>query len=480
MIVSHLSVRQGARLLLDNISFQLPAGTCMLIAGATGCGKTTLIRSLAGRVWHTGTISFEESGELRRSVIERQHRFHNRSNISSFYYQQRFNSMDAQDAWTVREELSRVMQPHMKMEDALEHVGIAHRLETPLIQLSNGEHKRFQLARAMMEGADILLLDNPFTGLDVGARAALDQTLADLCGAGKRILIVTGPASLPDCVTHMYRLEGGRLLPFADAAAYETWRQALRVDALQHNGSAPEEIPAAFDFPHFDEAVRIEGLHVAYGEKVILSGLDWTIRRGECWSISGPNGAGKSTLLSLVCGDNPQAFANRISLFDRPRGSGESIWDIKKMIGFVSPELHHYFETGSQAGQVVASGLFDTIGLFRKPNPAQLDLVQRWMAATGIAHLAERPFANLSDGEQRLVLLTRALVKQPPMLVLDEPCQGLDEAETLRFNHLVDRLCRKTGKTLLYVTHHPDEIPSCVTRRMALSPGKPPIIDRGG
>ena len=147
------------------------------------------------------------------------------------------------------------------------------------------------------------------------------------------------------------------------------------------------------------------------------------------------------------------------------------------MIGFVSPELHHYFETGSQAGQVVASGLFDTIGLFRKPSPVQAEIVRRWMTVTGIPHLAERPFANLSDGEQRLVLLTRALVKNPPMLVLDEPCQGLDETETLRFNALIDRLCRRMGKTLLYVTHHPDEIPSCVTRRMALRPGLPPGID---
>jgi molybdate transport system ATP-binding protein len=478
MKVSHLSVRQGARLLLDDISFQLPAGCCMLIAGATGSGKTTLIRALAGRVWHGGTIQFEDgTGDLRRSVIERQHRFHNRSNISSFYYQQRFNSMDAQDAWTVREELSRVMHPQMSMDEALQHIGISHRLDTPLIQLSNGEHKRFQLARAMMEGADILLLDNPFTGLDAGARAALDQTLADLCLAGKRILIVTGPAPLPGCVTHIHRLEGGKLVPFSDASAYEAWRQTLRDDALKDSGTAPEDIPPAYEYPDFMEAVRIEGLHVAYGEKVILTGLDWILKRGECWSISGPNGAGKSTLLSLVCGDNPQAFANRIRLFDRPRGSGESIWDIKKMIGFVSPELHHYFETGSQAWQVVASGLFDTIGLFRKPNPAQLDIVQLWMSATGTSQLGERAFANLSDGEQRLVLLTRALVKQPPMLVLDEPCQGLDEAETLRFNHLVDRLCRRAGKTLLYVTHHPDEIPSCVTRRMTLTPGHPPGID---
>ena len=478
MQISRLSVRQGARIILNDITLDLPAGSCLMVAGATGSGKTTLIRALAGRVWHTGTITMEENDkELRRSVIDRQHKFHNRSNISSFYYQQRFNSMDSQDAWTVREELSIVSKDEAKMMNTLNHVGISHRIETPLIQLSNGEHKRFQLAKALLEGADILLLDNPFTGLDAGARKALDDTLMALRQQGKRILIVTGPAPLPHCVDGIFRLEDGRLIPFQDGHEYEAWRTTLQSHALTASTHAPEDIPPAFEYRPFDVAVRIEGLHVAYGEKVILTGLDWTLKRGECWSISGPNGAGKSTLLSLVCGDNPQAFANRISLFDRPRGSGESIWDIKKMIGFVSPELHHYFETGSRAGQVVASGLFDTIGLFRKPNPAQTDMVNRWMEATGIAHLAERPFANLSDGEQRLVLLTRALVKQPPMLVLDEPCQGLDEAETLRFNALVDRLCRKLGKTLLYVTHHPKDIPSCVTRRITLTPGLPPLVE---
>lgn len=478
MQIRQLSVRQGARTILNDISLDLAPGSCQLVAGATGSGKTTLIKALAGRVWHTGTITMAE-GEtaLRRSVIDRQHKFHNRSNISSFYYQQRFNSMDAQDAWTIREELSVVTQDDQEMMKTLEHVGISHRIDTPLIQLSNGEHKRFQLAKALLEGADILLLDNPFTGLDAAARKALDDILTALRQQGKRILIVTGPAPLPHCVDGIFRLEDGQLMPFANQNEYEAWRQTLRSTALSQKDDEPEDIPPAFEFRDFDTAVRIEGLHVAYGEKIIITGLDWTLKRGECWSISGPNGAGKSTLLSLVCGDNPQAFANRITLFDRPRGSGESIWDIKKMIGFVSPELHHYFETGSRAGQVVASGIFDTIGLFRKPNPAQSEIVDRWMHATGIAHLSERPFANLSDGEQRLVLLTRALVKQPPMLVLDEPCQGLDEVETLRFNTLVDRLCRMLGKTLLYVTHHPEDIPSCVTRRMSLAPGRPPVID---
>src|SRR6185295_14005255 len=169
---------------------------------------------------------------------------------------------------------------------------------------------------------------------------------------------------------------------------------------------------------------------------------------GECWSISGPNGAGKSTLLSLVTADNPQAYANELYLFDQRRGSGESIWDIKRRIGFVSPELHLYFDRGTSCFDVIASGLFDTIGLFRQISTAQTEQVKAWIELLQLQQVQHRPLFQLSLGQQRMVLLARALVKNPPLLILDEPCQGLDEEQIDEFIGLIDDLCDQSGKTL--------------------------------
>ena len=176
--------------------------------------------------------------------------------------------------------------------------------------------------------------------------------------------------------------------------------------------------------------------------------------------------------MSLVTGDNPQAFANEIYLFDRKKGSGESIWDIKQKIGYVSPELHHYFDAGIACFDVVASGLFDTIGLFRQLSEKQKCIVRQWMVFMQIDQFDKKLFRQLSNGEQRLVLLTRALVKNPPMLILDEPCQGLDSEVSEWFISLINDICISMKKTLIYVSHYEEEIPSCVTRTLKLRQGK--------
>jgi molybdate transport system ATP-binding protein len=173
-----------------------------------------------------------------------------------------------------------------------------------------------------------------------------------------------------------------------------------------------------------------------------------------------------------VNGDNPQAFANEIYLFDRKKGSGESIWDIKHKIGYVSPELHHYFDSTASCYEVVASGLFDTIGLFRQLSAIQKEMVDQWVSLLQIDHLCGKMFMQLSNGEQRLVLLVRALVKNPPMLILDEPCQGLDTEVAARFIALINEICVKMQKTLVYISHYKEEIPSCVTYTLQLEQGK--------
>ena len=175
-----------------------------------------------------------------------------------------------------------------------------------------------------------------------------------------------------------------------------------------------------------------------------------------------------STLLSLLCADNPQAYAQDISLFGRRRGTGESIWDIKRRIGYVSPEMHRSYVKDIPAVDIVASGFFDTIGLYRTPDDAQRAVCEQWMDAFGIRPLRDRSFLRLSSGEQRLLLLARAFVKDPDLLILDEPLHGLDCCNKERARAVISEFCRRPGKTMIYVTHYERELPDCINRRMEL------------
>jgi molybdate transport system ATP-binding protein len=216
--------------------------------------------------------------------------------------------------------------------------------------------------------------------------------------------------------------------------------------------------------------VELRNVNVSYGGRPILQDINWTVRAGERWAVLGPNGSGKTTLLSLLCGDHPQAYSNDVRLFGRRRGSGESIWDIKRQVGLVSPELHLYFTEPLTAARTAATGFFDVLA-WRPTTPEQDTIVAELFDHFGIARLAERPFARLSTGEQRLVLFVRALVKAPPLLILDEPFQALDAAAIERAREWLDRRLRPE-QTLLFVTHEPSELPPTVDRRLRLEGGR--------
>ncbi|MDE6443846.1 MAG: ATP-binding cassette domain-containing protein, partial [Muribaculaceae bacterium] len=194
----------------------------------------------------------------------------------------------------------------------------------------------------------------------------------------------------------------------------------------------------------------------------IIRDENWEIHKGDCWALTGKNGSGKSLLLSMVCADNPQGYANDIVLFDRKRGSGESIWEIKDAIGYVSPEMQLFFKSGSNVREIVMQGLRNSLNRYRKPSSEELEVADRWLSLLSISHLADRLFSNLSTGEQRLVLVARAMIKQPELLVLDEPLHGLDPKNKNIVKTLVDGMLRRNGTTLIYVTHYNSEIPSCV------------------
>ena len=201
---------------------------------------------------------------------------------------------------------------------------------------------------------------------------------------------------------------------------------------------------------------------------MLYGGLNWTVNRGEHWALQGRNGAGKSTLLSLICADHPAAYACDISLFGRRRGTGESIWDIKRHIGFVSPEFHRAYKENRPAIDIVASGLHDSVGLYKRPRPEQLDTCLFWMRVFGIEHLRDRMFLTLSSGEQRLCLLARAFVKDPALLILDEPLHGLDTYRRNLVRDVIGCFCQRPDKTLIMVTHYVEELPGNITKRLVL------------
>lgn len=468
----HLAV--NGKPILCNVSFDIDEGDLVAITGASGSGKTTLLRAIAGKNFVQGDIIFDDGNKKKPSVIliEQQHYFKNLSNTSSFYYQQRFNSFDADDALMVCDVLKNICNDEKKISGTLEWLQVSYIENTRLIQLSNGEHKRFQIAKALLQDPDWLLLDNPYTGLDADARDLLSCILQQLAGKGIRILLVMPPLQIPAFVTHVISLHknvGCEKLLREDFIRQNNFSKKIdfTVDSDSLHGIEP-----VYAHEEFLTAIQMIDTNVAYNGRKILDNINWKVYKGECWSVSGHNGSGKSTLLSLVTGDNPQAFANEIYLFDKKKGSGETIWEIKQKIGYMSPELHHYFDAGETCFNIVASGLFDTIGLFRRLNEKQKSIVEEWMQLLHIHHFENRMFHQLSNGEQRLILLARALVKNPPLLILDEPCQGLDAAVCTAFIELINEICLKMKKTLVYVSHYEEEIPSCVTRKLKLVEGK--------
>jgi molybdate transport system ATP-binding protein len=329
-----------------------------------------------------------------------------------------------------------------------------------------------QLAIALLEKPDLLILDNPFPSLDVEGRGVLIGIIDRLVAGGIQIILITGERDIPACITHVGRLDKGRWNFAGSKAEFQPtqMRQEIRLDPsilaqLQRADPAAETT----DHP---VVIRLCDVTIRYGEATILDHINWEVRQGERWSVSGPNGAGKSTLLSLITADNPQAYANPIWLFGRRRGTGETIWEIKQKIGFISPELHLYFDSGASCFEVVASGLFDTIGLFRPLTPEQEERVTLWMKLLSIQNLGTRRLPQLSTGQQRMILLARALIKNPPMLILDEPCQGLDDEQTAYFRGLVTELCVAFDKTMIYVSHNRQELPRCIDKFLRLEQGK--------
>ena len=475
-----VSVRLGAKTILDDLSFTIGQGQAWAITGSAGSGKSTLAKVIAGRLSvSSGSLISNLPASARVMLVEQQHKYRNRTDASATYYQARYDSINTEEFPTVAEVLKEHCLPDEpgadeRIEEVLDLLQIAYLQHTHLIHLSNGENKRFQLAKALLQSPEVLLLDNPFVGLDQATRTALHDIVNQLILKGITLILITSPTEISERITHVLELQEGQRTYLGTRESFleqQPKRNQFQQPPLHLNSEALE---AVSDHPDrsFEVAIRMQNVTIKYHEKAILDQLDWQVKRGEKWALSGPNGSGKSTLLSLVYGDNPQAYANDIYLFDQKKGSGESIWDIKRRIGYVSPELHLYFDRHKTCYKAVASGFTDTMVYDKRLSEAQKAMITQWLAIFRLTHRQDEPLATLPLSEQRLVLLARAMVKNPPVLVLDEPCQGLDATQTQAFRKTIDTICQHAEKTLIFVSHYQKDIPECVDRMLVLNKGR--------
>ncbi|MDQ8589432.1 molybdate ABC transporter ATP-binding protein ModF [Klebsiella aerogenes] len=473
--MSSLHISQGTFRLSDIKTLHidrltLRAGESWAFVGSNGSGKSALARALAGEL--TLLNGQRESAFQRTTRLS----FEQLQKLVSDEWQRNNTDMlspgEEDTGRTTAEIIEDERHDPERCARLAEQFGISHLLTRRFKYLSTGETRKTLLCQALMSDPDLLILDEPFDGLDVASRQQLADLLASLHQAGITLVLVLNRFDeIPEFIEYAGVL--------ADCTLSETGeKQALLQQALVAQLAHSEKLtgmtlpepdaPAARrDLAANAPLIVLNDGTVSYNDKAIINQLSWTVNPGEHWQIVGPNGAGKSTLLSLITGDHPQGYSNDLTLFGRRRGSGETIWDIKKHIGYVSSSLHLEYRVSTNVRNVILSGYFDSIGIYQAVSDKQHKLVQRWLDILGIdKRTADAPFHSLSWGQQRLALIVRALVKHPTLLILDEPLQGLDPLNRQLVRRFVDVLIGEGATQLLFVSHHAEDAPDCITHRL--------------
>lgn len=460
----------------EPINWEIREGEVWTIVGDNASGKTTMANILRGKFFaDEGEIVYHFLEAMRTSEYQTlwPDKFIKTVNFKSaysaddfkqMYYQQRFHSTEVEECPFLSEMFKTAQIEELNGNPLFRSLNIQSLLNRRIIHLSSGEMRRMIIAKALLEKPRMLIFDNPFNGLDIKMVPQVDELLSGLPQTGVQIMFISPTADrIPSSTTHILQLNGCRIAYCGPVSEFRLQPETLPSVPTIDWSRIPTIEPS-----RSETVVEMRDIEISYGKHIVQQHLNWTIKRGEKWALQGLNGTGKSTLLSYIFADNPQAYAKDIALFGRQRGTGESIWDIKKRIGFTSSEMHLYYREPVDCLKIVESGFFDSIGLYRKCSPEQ-ELTARYvMQVVGISHLEGRSFLKVSSAEQRLVLFARTLVKNPEVLILDEPFHGLDNRNLQRCIGIVNDFCSQPGKTLVFVTHNAHELPACINHTFEL------------
>ena len=452
-----LSVQFDNEFTLQNIDWTIEPEQHWVITGSNGAGKSALAASLCGYGDITSgkltglpnkmaIVSFEAQAELIAAELKKDDA----------------DIMDVVAEGTpVREILagSKETNPQL-VETLIGEFKLNYLLDRAFRKLSTGESRKVMLVRALASEPELLVLDEPFDGLDADTLAMLQSYLEKIKEHIQIIMVLNRFDEFPAFTSHVAYVDQGQLIhkvSTQDKQAYSDLYQLmhLKTTELTIPPASTASLLETLDESH--ALVDLKNIQVKYADATILDGINWRIERQEHWQLSGPNGSGKTALLSLITGDHPQCYVNDIFVFGYQRGNGESIWQIKQYIGYVSTALQWEYRVGTSLRNVIISGFYDSIGLYNKSTDVEKEIANQWLALLGMANKADQPFNQLSYGDQRLILIARAMVKHPPLLILDEPCLGLDDINRQLVLALIEKICAGSETTVIYVNHHAED-----------------------
>lgn len=467
----NLNISFGKDKALSNIDFELKPNVNTAIVGPNGSGKTLLLYFLSGKLKvHKQSPVYSENFQPKTDLI-----------IVSFEYQQELFAIDdyfddtdfmdgVQDKGTLAKDailLNHAEDDHFRQ--VVDLMNIRYLLERGIRFLSTGEMRKVLIARALLNKPKVLVIDSPFEGLDKKSRSFLRERLISIMQTQQCLILMNeNDPLLEKCdeivlLDHGQKIKEGKATDVLKSKEYKNLFPSVKSSfVIPQLHEDQEKLSVTKGIP----LVEMKNVSVKYGDVTALNDLTWKVEQDQNWLISGPNGAGKSTLLSLITADNPQGYGKNFSLFGKKRGSGETIWDIKKRIGIITSSLQLSYKQPLNALQVVISGFFDSIGLYQKSTPEQVQTAREWLNILEIKDIHKRYFNELSYGEQRMVLLARAMVKHPLLLILDEPCQGLDSSNRKLILNLVDFIALNSNTRVLYVSHSHDEDLQCVNQKL--------------
>jgi molybdate transport system ATP-binding protein len=459
---------------LRDINWTPVPGQQWACLGPNGAGKTSLARVLSGQASHfsgdfirsaplaakgVAYVCFEQA----RALCDRDRKLDD----SEF-------RADASDPGTTVQSAILGGRPlDARCQGWVERLHIGHILQRGLRFISTGEMRKTLLVRAILNDPALLILDSPLDGLDRASQIEMRRIIDELLHSDMAVLLLCRQLEdIPAATTHVMVLAGGSLVTAgarADVLANGAV-QALMNPPMAELGALPAPAPRPYQLPAGGPLLALRNVNVAYGELEVLRAVNWVMGRDTHCCVSGPNGCGKTTLLSLITGDNHKAYGQDITLFGIRRGSGESVWDIKQKYGQLDTLLHLNHVRGMRVVEVVVSGFFDTIGLYDDWGDVQRDSAIQWLAALGLAAYSKESFDALSFGLQRMVLLARAMVKSPIILLLDEPTLGLDGHHRKLILRAIDHIAANSDTRVIFVSHSAGEVPACINQHLVFEP----------